>query len=65
MRTISFMISHTSTLALQASDESRSVSACDTSDFLKLQAIESSSILGCHDGVLDDDLFDLLIENAA
>lgn len=62
---MSFMISHTSTLALQALDESRSVSACDTSDFEGLQAIEATSVLGCHDGVLDDDLFDLLIENAA
>jgi hypothetical protein len=62
---MSFMISHTSALALQASDDSRFVSACDTSDLEGLQAIESTSILGHHDGVLDDDLFDLLIENAA
>ena len=65
MRAMNFMISHTSSLALQASDECRSVSACNTSDFEGLQAIEKTSILGCHDGVLDDDLFDLLIENAA
>ena len=65
MRSMSFMINRTSTLALQVSDDSRSVSARDTSVFEGLQAIESTSILGCHAGVLDDDLFDLLIENAA
>lgn len=65
MTTMSFMTNHISTLALRAADEARPQKANIDNGFAGLEAIESVSLLGEHDGVMDDDLFDLLAEEAA
>lgn len=65
MKTMSFMNGHVSTLALRAAGRMRHEIVRENSGFAELKAIQSTSLLGQHDGVLDDDLFDLLTEEAA
>ncbi|WP_417248711.1 hypothetical protein [Celeribacter sp.] len=65
MTTMSFMTSSISTLALRAADESRPQKANIDNGFAELKGIESVSLLGEHDGIMDDYLFDLLVEEAA
>ena len=59
------MTSQTSLLALRAADESRPQKSNVVNCFAGLQAIESVSLLGEHDGIMDDELFEFLTEEAA
>lgn len=65
MTTLGFMTSHTSTFALRAADEARGEKINVDKGFAELQAIKSVSLIGKHDGVMDDDLLDLLADDAA
>lgn len=65
MKAMGLMTSHVSTLALCASDHDRSQKGCEDNGFEGLNAVDSISIIGQHDGLLDDDLFDLLSDEAA
>lgn len=60
MRTIGFLRSEVSALALNAADGSHLLEGRFYTGFHFLEAAESLSILGCHNGILDDDLFDML-----
>ena len=66
MATFGFMKTDTSPRALNANGDMRSepLQSAIVSDFTKLEAVESRSILGQHDGTLPDDLLDLLEASA-
>ena len=66
MATFGSMKTYTSPRALDANGDVRSEPAQQTfvSDFTKLEAVESRSILGRHDGTLPDDLLDLVEASA-
>lgn len=66
MGTLGFMKTYTSPRALGANGDvcSEPVQPAFVSDFTKLEAVESRSILGQHDGTLPDDLLDLLEASA-
>lgn len=65
MTTMSFMTRRVSTRALRVSAEVRPEKINVDNGFAGLQAIESVSLIGKHDGVMDDDLLDLLADDAA
>lgn len=67
MATLGFMTTSTSQRAMSAAGDvsSATVQQAVVSDFTKLEAVESRSILGQHDGTLPDDLMDLLEASAS
>ncbi|BBU54066.1 hypothetical protein KU6B_03310 [Mameliella alba] len=65
MKAMGFMTTHVSAFALRAAEPVRAKNDCDDNGFVGLNAVESISLIGKHDGVLDDDLFDLLAVEAA
>ena len=64
MTAMGFMTNKISMPALRAAGETRHQKANIDNSFAELETIESESLLGEHDGVMDDDLFDLLAEEA-
>lgn len=59
----SFMLDDHSTSAVRAACDGHATVAIDDNGCVELQAVESVSILGKHNGVMDDDLFDMIDEN--
>lgn len=67
MTRLGFMITSTSRRALRATGDLRltQTKTAPITDFAMIEAVESQSILGKHDGTLPDDLMELLEGNAA
>ncbi|GAA6201738.1 hypothetical protein [Aquicoccus sp. SU-CL01552] len=53
-----------STPAVREAGDGHAAMAIDDNGYAELQAIESVSILGKHNGLMDDDLLDMLTETA-